>query len=115
MRRRSERKSHAGSVSKSDRDAKGEGMASLVGRDLVVESLGLCTVVRHNKGGGVFASPSTHTVLCADGSSHDVVLQRVKLGELVGRPYHILEDAATPPPSPTRPPGKGPAGGPLLA
>ncbi|KAH8071589.1 hypothetical protein JL721_4089 [Aureococcus anophagefferens] len=62
------------------------------------------TVVRHNKGGGVFASPSTHTVLCADGSSHDVVLQRVKLGELVGRPYHILEDAATPPPSPTRPP-----------
>ena len=117
VRRRSERKSHAGSVSKSDRDAKGEGMASLVGRDLVVESLGLCTVVRHNKGGGVFASPSTHTVLCADGSSHDVVLQRVKLGELVGRPYHILEDAATPPPSPTRPPAdrKGPAGGPLLA
>ena len=76
--------------------------------------LGVCTVVKHNKTNPLKPNlpqtpeqllspyaytpsavypPSTHTVRCRDGTCHDIVLQRVKLGELIGCPYRILDDA----------------------
>ena len=104
---------HAGSVAKWERDARGEGMANLVGRLVHIKDLGVCTVVKHNKTKNPFKPnlpqtpeqllspyaytpsavypPSTHTVRCRDGTCHDIVLQRVKLGELIGCPYRILD------------------------
>ena len=41
--------------------------------------------------------PSTHTVRTRDGEYHDIVLQRIKFGQLIGCPYRILEDPPEPP------------------
>jgi len=114
----------AGCVSKWEREEKGTGMANLVGRLLHIKDLGVCTVVKHNKTNPLKPNlpqtpeqllspyaytpsavypPSTHTVRCRDGTCHDIVLQRVKLGELIGCPYRILDDADPAPPADARP------------
>ena len=99
-------------------------MANLVGRLLHIKDLGVCTVVKHNKTNPLKPNlpqtpeqllspyaytpsavypPSTHTVRCRDGTCHDIVLQRVKLGELIGCPYRILDDTDPAPPADARP------------
>ena len=77
-----------------ERLLRGERMHELEGRVILVKDLGACTVVRYNPDqySGLLRPPATHTVRCRDGSRHDIVLQRVRYGAIVGCPYRILEE-----------------------
>ncbi|KAH8043731.1 hypothetical protein JL722_15042 [Aureococcus anophagefferens] len=112
----------AGCVSKWEREEKGTGMANLVGRLLHIKDLGVCTVVKHNKTNplkpnlpqtpeqllspyayAVRGLPAEHARCAARRHVPHIVLQRVKLGELIGCPYRILDDADPAPPADARP------------